>query len=157
MQSLLTNASINYLHHRSVLGSLASCFNLLCTFTIIRSFGDMNKSLGEYGTFWFYMCWCIVGMFFVYFFLPETKGKSLDDIERMFANKKKQTLYATYAHPTIGVAEKAEPAPMKPFLQLKKESRHTWTMAMIWKRKKTTMEKSYPLHSSYGKIWCAWL
>ena len=68
----------------------------------------MNKSLGEYGTFWFYMCWCIVGMFFVYFFLPETKGKSLDDIERMFANKKKQTLYATYAHPTIGVAEKAD-------------------------------------------------
>jgi len=79
---------------RSILGSLASCFNLLCTFTIIRSFNDMNKTMGEYATFWFYMCWCIVGLFFVYFFLPETKGKSLDEIERMFANKKKQQLYA---------------------------------------------------------------
>ena len=144
MQSLVINAIINYLHRRSVLGSLA---------------WDMNKSLGEYATFWFYMCWCIVGMFLIYFFWPETKGKSLDDIERMFENKKKTNTvpYAIYANPTIGVAEKAEPAPMKPFLQLKKESRHTWTMAMIWKRKKTTMEKSYPLHSSYGKIWCAWL
>ena len=46
--------------------------------------------MGEHGTFWFYMCWCIVGLFFVYFFLPETKGKTLDEIERMFANKRKQ-------------------------------------------------------------------
>lgn len=54
----------------------------------------MNKAMGEYGTFWFYMSWCIVGIVFVYFCLPETKGKSLDEIERMFANKKKQALYA---------------------------------------------------------------
>lgn len=80
---------------RSILGSLSSCFNLLCTFTIIRSFSDMNKTMGEYATFWFYMCWCIVGLFFVYFFLPETKGKSLEDIEKMFASKKKQQLYAS--------------------------------------------------------------
>lgn len=55
----------------------------------------MNKTMGEYATFWFYMCWCIAGLFFVYFFLPETKGKSLEEIERMFANKKKQQLYTT--------------------------------------------------------------
>lgn len=55
----------------------------------------MNKTMGEYATFWFYMCWCVVGMFFVYFFLPETKGKSLEEIERMFANKKKQQLWAS--------------------------------------------------------------
>lgn len=89
---------------RSILGSLASCFNLLCTFTIIRSFGDMNKTMGEYGTFWFYMSWCVVGVFFVYFFLPETKGKSFEEIERMFANKKKQQLYAAGAETTIGAA-----------------------------------------------------
>ena len=42
----------------------------------------MNKTLGEYGTFWFYMSWCVVGVFFVYFFLPETKGKSFEEIEK---------------------------------------------------------------------------
>lgn len=47
----------------------------------------MNETMGEYGTFWFYMCWCIAGLFFVYFFLPETKGKSLEDIEKMFSKK----------------------------------------------------------------------
>ena len=64
----------------------------------------MNKSLGEYGTFWFYMSWCVVGVFFVYFFLPETKGKSFEEIERMFANKKKQELYADSAETAIGIA-----------------------------------------------------
>lgn len=62
----------------------------------------MNKTMGEYGTFWFYMSWCVVGVFFVYFFLPETKGKSLEEIERMFANKKKQQLYGASAETTIG-------------------------------------------------------
>ena len=57
----------------------------------------MNKTMGEYATFWFYMCWCVIGLFFVYFFLPETKGKSLEDIEKMFASKKKQQLYANDA------------------------------------------------------------
>jgi facilitated trehalose transporter len=64
----------------------------------------MNKTMGEYGTFWFYMSWCVVGVFFVYFFLPETKGKSFEEIERMFANKKKQQLYAAGAETTIGAA-----------------------------------------------------
>lgn len=93
--------------NRSILGSLASCFNLLCTFTIIRSFSDMNKVMGEYGTFWFYMCWCVVGLFFVYFFLPETKGKALEDIERMFANKKKQQLWAAGDGLTVVELQKA--------------------------------------------------
>lgn len=68
----------------------------------------MNKTMGEYGTFWFYMCWCVVGIFFVYFFLPETKGKSLDEIERMFANKKKQALYAANGQTALGTVEKAD-------------------------------------------------
>jgi hypothetical protein len=64
----------------------------------------MNKTMGEYGTFWFYMSWCVAGVFFVYFFLPETKGKSFEEIERMFANKKKRHLYAANAETAIGVA-----------------------------------------------------
>ena len=87
--------------YRSILGSLSSCFNLACTFTIIRSFSVMNKTMGEYGTFWFYMCWCVAGLFFVYFFLPETKGKSFEEIERIFASKKKQQLSAFGTQTTL--------------------------------------------------------
>ena len=76
---------------RSILGSLASCFNLACTFTIVMSFNYMRQptALDEYGTFWFYMSFCIAGLFYVYFLLPETKGKSFEEIEQIFASKKK--------------------------------------------------------------------
>lgn len=82
----------------------------------------MNKTMGEYATFWFYMCWCIAGLFFVYIFLPETKGKSLDEIERMFANKKKQQLWAANSgisafelpKPNDGAVFTVEPIPRVP-------------------------------------------
>ena len=63
----------------------------------------MVKTMGEYGTFWFYMCWCILGLFFVYFFLPETKGKSLDDIEKMFSSKKHVEIHGVVVEPVIEV------------------------------------------------------
>ena len=59
----------------------------------------MVKTMGEYGTFWFYMCWCILGLFFVYFFLPETKGRSLEDIEKMFSSKKQVEIHGVVVEP----------------------------------------------------------
>ncbi|HEX4644152.1 MAG TPA: MFS transporter, partial [Verrucomicrobiae bacterium] len=37
---------------------------------------------GSAGTFWLYAGICIAGFVFVHFKLPETKGKSLEQIER---------------------------------------------------------------------------
>lgn len=45
-------------------------------------FPYLNKLLGSYGTFWLYGVVCIVGFYFIYRYLPETKGKTLEDIER---------------------------------------------------------------------------
>jgi len=64
----------------------------------------MNEAMGEYGTFWFYMCWCIAGLFFVYFFLPETKGKSFEEIERMFSSKKQVDVH----HGAVGPIEEVK-------------------------------------------------
>ena len=46
------------------------------------AFPYLNKSLGAHGTFWLYGAICFVGFFIVYRFLPETKGKTLEEIER---------------------------------------------------------------------------
>lgn len=60
-----------------------------CTFalwtgstTLTYTFPLLNSSLGSYGTFWIYAAICAAG--FVYFMrmLPETKGKSLEEIEK---------------------------------------------------------------------------
>jgi SP family sugar porter-like MFS transporter len=42
----------------------------------------LNATLGSAGTFWLYAGICIAGFVYVYFKLPETKGKSLEQIER---------------------------------------------------------------------------
>lgn len=41
------------------------------------------------GTFWMYACFCVLAFIFVLFVVPETKGKSLAEIEQQFRGKKK--------------------------------------------------------------------
>lgn len=56
-----------------------ACFLLTFTFPIL------NKSLGSYGTFWVYSIICFAGFLFIKNKLPETKGKSLEEIEQELA------------------------------------------------------------------------
>jgi sugar porter (SP) family MFS transporter len=53
-----------------------ACFILTYTFPIL------NKILGPAGTFWLYAAICAAGFLFIAFRMPETKGKSLEQLER---------------------------------------------------------------------------
>jgi sugar porter (SP) family MFS transporter len=53
-----------------------ACFILTYTFPIL------NAKLGSAGTFWLYAAICVLGFIFIFFKLPETKNKSLEQIER---------------------------------------------------------------------------
>jgi len=53
-----------------------ACFILTFTFPIL------NAKLGSSGTFWLYGVICLLGLVFIFFKLPETKNKSLEQIER---------------------------------------------------------------------------
>jgi SP family arabinose:H+ symporter-like MFS transporter len=52
-----------------------ACFVLTYTFPLL------NKLLMASGTFWLYGVICLAGFFFILRRLPETKGKSLEEIE----------------------------------------------------------------------------
>ncbi|MEA1950075.1 MAG: sugar porter family MFS transporter [Planctomycetota bacterium] len=52
-----------------------------CT-VLTLTFPYLKNALGAHGTFWLYGVVCVVGFFVVLTKLPETKGKSLEDIER---------------------------------------------------------------------------
>ena len=51
-----------------------------CTLTF--SFPSMNAALGSSGTFWIYSCICICAFIFLYRNCPETKGKTLEQLEK---------------------------------------------------------------------------
>jgi sugar porter (SP) family MFS transporter len=56
-----------------------ACFVLTFTFPVL------NSALGSAGTFWVYSGICFGGFLFVLFRVPETKGKTLEQIERDLA------------------------------------------------------------------------
>lgn len=65
-----------------------------CTFalwvgssTLTYTFPLLNKALGSYGTFWIYAAVCALSFAFLLRRLPETKGKSLEELEKMMIEK----------------------------------------------------------------------
>ena len=57
-----------------------ACFILTYTFPLL------NSGLGPANTFWTYAGICVLGFLFIWKWLPETRGKSLEDIERELVN-----------------------------------------------------------------------
>lgn len=45
------------------------------------------REVGTASTFWFFSFFCLIGFFFVLKFLPETKGKSLEEIQRFWKQR----------------------------------------------------------------------
>lgn len=59
-----------------------ACFVLTFTFPLL------NAKLGPAGTFWTYAAICAIGFLFVFAKLPETKGKTLEEIEAELVTEK---------------------------------------------------------------------
>ena len=57
------------------------------SFTLTYFFPLLNTSLGSYGTFWIYAVICALDFLFFGAKLPETKGKSLEDLEKELVDK----------------------------------------------------------------------
>lgn len=85
----------------SVAVSCCWAFNMLVALTLL----SLIDALGISGTFWLYAALCAIGVLFVYFLVPETKGCTLEQIER--------NLRAGRAPRELGVAlGKTEPRPL---------------------------------------------
>ncbi|MHC4742653.1 MAG: MFS transporter [Planctomycetota bacterium] len=50
------------------------------------SFPYLKGALGAHGAFWTFGTICLAGFAVVFKFLPETKGKTLEDIERQLVD-----------------------------------------------------------------------
>ena len=72
---------------RGTASGVSVLVNWGCSFVVTKSFAWMINNLTEAGTFWFFGSVAFLSIGFVYFFLPETKGKSLEEIEAFFEKK----------------------------------------------------------------------
>lgn len=73
---------------KGVAGSFVGTFNWLLAFLITKTFAFFNRTLGNGQTFWLFTAFCVVGVVFTILAVPETKGKSLPEIQRMLNGEK---------------------------------------------------------------------
>lgn len=69
---------------RGIAMSIATLALWSACFMVTYLFPVLNKWAGASGTFWTFGAICIVGFFFIKNYLPETKGKTLEEIEQEF-------------------------------------------------------------------------
>jgi len=56
-------------------------------FVVTIVFKWIMQQLGQHGGYWLFAVCCFLGTIFVYFWVPETNGKSLDEIQLFFQPK----------------------------------------------------------------------
>lgn len=66
---------------------ITSTIFFILTFVSIKTFSSVFEYFGSGIVFLFYAFVALLGIFFGIFILPETKGKSLQEIENYFKNK----------------------------------------------------------------------
>jgi sugar porter (SP) family MFS transporter len=82
--------------NRSKAMSLTTSSTWMCNFIIGLVTPDMLESIG-YGTYLFFAAFALIAFFFTWFVIPETKGKSLEEMDAVFgdttAHEEKTRLY----------------------------------------------------------------
>ena len=66
---------------RSLAMALATTMLWVASSILVVTFPYFNRGLKSHGTFWLYAGICMAGFLFILFRLPETRGKSLEEIE----------------------------------------------------------------------------
>ncbi|GME42919.1 D-xylose-proton symporter protein [Neofusicoccum parvum] len=73
------------LGNRSKAMSITTSATWMCNFIIGLVTPDMLETIG-YGTYIFFAAFCLLALGFTYFFVPETRGKSLEDMDVVFGD-----------------------------------------------------------------------
>merc|ERR1712098_242235 len=75
-----------------VLSGIVTFFASVCLLIVTTTFPLLLTHLAPHGTYWVYASIALLSNIFYYYFVPETKGKSLLEIQQNFAGKKKNRI-----------------------------------------------------------------
>lgn len=83
------NAEIYPLWARGFCFSVATSFNWICNLLVSLTFLTIAKHITEQGAFSLYAAFAAIGWLYFSLNLPETRGVSLEEVEHLFAEKRK--------------------------------------------------------------------
>ncbi|XP_064096416.1 facilitated trehalose transporter Tret1-like [Macrobrachium nipponense] len=70
-------------------GIATTCYSITA-FTLSKFFLDMKDTIGLHGVFWFFSCGSLVYNIIVFFYIPETYGKSMKEVAAYWENTRTQ-------------------------------------------------------------------
>jgi len=79
-------------HIKGPVASMATLFNWLLAFIVTKFYEDLLEATSAFWCYWIFAIVCAVGTGFIFLFVPETKGKSVEEIQRGFGAPSNQTV-----------------------------------------------------------------
>ncbi|XP_025423144.1 facilitated trehalose transporter Tret1-2 homolog [Sipha flava] len=73
---------------RGMIGGVTTCVGHFCIFIVLQTYPYMQEVFTKPGTFGVYGVVSLLSTWFFYYYCPETKGKTLQEIEESFGKKK---------------------------------------------------------------------
>lgn len=74
---------------RTMASSAGIALTWLVSFLITKLFPGMVATMGEHGCYWCFSAVCILGTIYIAVAVPETKGRSLEDIQRQLQGERR--------------------------------------------------------------------
>ena len=81
------NSEIYPLWARSVCFSISTAFNWFFNLLVSLTFLSLTEFMTKHGAFYLYTTLALLGWIFFLFKLPETKGKTLEQMESLFSQR----------------------------------------------------------------------
>ncbi|XP_069699283.1 facilitated trehalose transporter Tret1-like isoform X2 [Periplaneta americana] len=76
---------------RGLASGVTTCLAYLCSFCMIKAYPLMKRSLERSGVFCFFGAAALLGTAFVWWCLPETQGKTLEQVEDYFVGRRRSS------------------------------------------------------------------
>lgn len=75
--------------------AITAGFHWFLAFGVTKLYQNLLSTVNHGWTLWYFAVTCVIGVIFVYFFVPETKGRSLEEIQNEFdgIHKKKRHMH----------------------------------------------------------------